>query len=141
MKKILGSIMLLIAALAASWAPDAVIAGPDLYCGDTKIYGGTSTGVEPNVLIFVDTSASMASNVPAGAGGTLYSGLTTTYDPVYSCVNSVGVDGTPCQKLTVYEGSTYNFVNVDVNNITTSTSCDGTLNPRATLISTGKYTG
>jgi type IV pilus assembly protein PilY1 len=107
-------------------------AGPDQYCGDTAIYGGTPSVVEPNILVVIDNSGSMGDSVPGG----IYDPA-TTYPLQNRCINSSGQSGQPCSSNAVYTSS-YNFFNANVDNITTS--CRGA-NPQSLLKTTGQYNG
>jgi type IV pilus assembly protein PilY1 len=116
MKKIAISILLL-AALVVVICPAAATAGPDLFSGDTKIYGGSPTVLEPNVLIIIDTSGSMGDSVPSG-GGSVYD-KTITYSPVAECFTS-GFAGSLCDTTSVYDTS-YNYLSGPVTALPTCT--------------------
>ncbi len=76
MKKILFFIMLCVALVILVF-PAAATAGPDLFSGDTRIYGGSPVVLQPNVLIIIDDSGSMKDTVPGG--GSIYNNA-ITYD-------------------------------------------------------------
>ena len=105
MKKTFISILLLAAFVTVPY-PAGATAGPDLYSGDTKIYGGSPTVLEPNVLIIIDTSGSMADSVPSG-GGSAYD-HTISYTPVGECFSS-GFAGSLCNATSIYDTS-YNYL-------------------------------
>ncbi len=67
------------AVLLAVAYPGTGQAGPDLYAGDTTIYGGAPIVLQPNVLIIIDTSGSMADSVPG-----------TAYDPATDYTPTTG---------------------------------------------------
>jgi type IV pilus assembly protein PilY1 len=92
--------LMLCAVLVVVVFPAAATAGPDLFSGDTRIYGGSPVVLQPNVLIIIDDSGSMADTVPGG--GSVYSNA-TTYTPVFDCTNSSGVDGSSCDTNSVYD--------------------------------------
>jgi type IV pilus assembly protein PilY1 len=129
-KSFLIFIAVLIAAFCA--ATQVAWAGPDQYVGDTSIYGGTPTVVEPNVLLIIDDSGSMGDFIPGGVYDP-----NTTYAVTNHCIDSSGHSNQPCSTNAVYTSS-YNFFNANVNNITTS--CRG-LNPQDLLETTGQYNG
>ena len=54
----------LIVSVVAFLAPSMAAAAPDFYVGDTSIYGGVPSDVQPNVLIILDNSGSMDGTVP-----------------------------------------------------------------------------
>ena len=101
MKKILYSITLC-AVLVVAVFPAAAMAGPDLFSGDTRIYGGSPVVLQPNVLIIIDNSGSMADTVPGG--GSVYNNA-ITYAATFNCTNSSGFDGSSCDANTVYDAS------------------------------------
>lgn len=131
MKRWLVMIGVLAAILPVAAMP--VAAAPDQYGGDTSIYGGATAAIQPNVLIIIDTSGSMADSVPS-----------TTYDPstTYPAVNACGNYWSPqaCSTNTVYQysNSTYTSLGVSVTNVTTT--CSG-VNPQSLLQTTGEYSG
>jgi type IV pilus assembly protein PilY1 len=68
MKKTLFAIFSALAFFTATTAP--AVAGPDLFTGDTSIYGGVVTGAKTNVLFLIDNSAGMTQE-----------GMAKAYDP------------------------------------------------------------
>ena len=87
MKIILRLALLLLLALPATQA----LAGPDLFVGDTAIYGGSVTSVKANVMFVIDNSAGM---IQAGVtqpynASTPYPGSYTS-DAVYVRVTATG---------------------------------------------------
>jgi type IV pilus assembly protein PilY1 len=119
-------------------------AAPDQYPGDSSIYGVQSP-LQPNVMIFIDNSGSMADVIP---GGDYAPG--TSYPVVNKCASSSGVANQACSANAVYSVSTStdsygnvtltgdSFVNASYNNVITSCT---TLNPRNLLATTGQYSG
>ncbi len=114
----LATSMLLCVALVAIVLPTAVMAGPDLYSGDTRIYGGSPVVLQPNVLVIIDDSGSMATSIPGG-GGTLYDNA-VTYGTTYNCTDSTGLDGSSCDANTVYDKN-YNYLTSPVTSLPTCT--------------------
>jgi type IV pilus assembly protein PilY1 len=106
-------------------------AAPDQYTGDTSIYGGATSGIEPNVLIIIDDSGSMADSVPGDSFN-----ATTTYASTNNCDN--GDHTTNCISTAVYNASSQSKYISNVSSVTTS--CNG-LNPHDLLLSTGQYNG
>jgi type IV pilus assembly protein PilY1 len=135
MKKItaLGILCIFSALLAPS-----VQAAPDQYPGDSSIYG-VQAPLQPNVLLIIDDSGSMADSVPADdyKPG-------TTYAVANKCYDSNGQTGKPCSANAVYtvgsatDKTADGYLNASVTNITTS--CGG-LNPRDALQTLGFYHG
>ena len=93
---------MLCAVLVVAVLPAAAMAGPDLFSGDTRIYGGSPVVLQPNVLIIIDNSGSMADTVPGG--GSVYNNA-ITYAATYNCTNSAGLDGSSCDTSTVYDAN------------------------------------
>lgn len=100
----------------------------DQYPGDTVIYGTSTATIQPNVLIIMDNSGSMAEEIVSGA----------PYDPaiVYPATN--GCQGGPCSTWEVYrwrsvEGRWSHFMN-NVSGVTCSAARDS-------FLSTGVYQG
>jgi len=116
MRKLVISIILC-AALVVVVFPAAATAGPDLFSGDTRIYGGSPVVLQPNVLIIIDDSGSMADTVPGG--GSIYNNA-TTYAPTFNCTNSAGLDGSSCDTNTVYD-TNYTYVESPVTSLPTCT--------------------
>ena len=109
--------MLLLGILAT---PAALLAAPDQYPGDTSIYGGVVSAIQPNVLILLDTTGSMDESILASDPynpGTTYTG-TKTANAVYTSSGS--------------------FFLSNVDNVTTL--CGG-VDPRQLLMTTGLYNG
>jgi len=101
MRKLVTTIItILITALAVLVFPIAAMAGPDLFSGDTRIYGGSPVVLQPNVLIIIDDSGSMADTVPGG--GSIYNNA-NTYTATYNCTNSLGFDGSSCDTNSVFD--------------------------------------
>jgi len=112
--------------------PPNLLAAPDQYPGDTSIYGGVVSQIQPNVLIVLDTTGSMADTVIASQ---------TAYDPstVYSNTYSCGTySSSSCSTNAVYNTSNRSLLNSDVNNVVTSCGAD---NPQSMLKTTGQYNG
>ena len=122
--------IIFIAILAAVAGPGVATAGPDRFAGDTVIYGGSASVLEPNVLIIIDDSGSMGDSVP---GGSYDSSL--TYTVTNNCSGN-------CSTNAVYKttsgGATGTLLNASVNNITTSCNSN---NPRSLLQTFGIYSG
>jgi len=93
---------MLCATLVAAVFPAEAMAGPDLFSGDTRIYGGSPVVLQPNVLIIIDNSGSMAQTIPGG--GTIYN-KAITYAPTYNCTSSTGLDGSSCDTNTVFDAN------------------------------------
>lgn len=109
--------------------PSSLLAAPDQYPGDTSIYGGTTTTIQPNILIILDNSGSMSGSVVASQ---------TVYDPstVYPSLKKCNY--AYCSTNKVYKASDYSEYITDVEKVTTS--CGGA-NPRELLKTTGQYSG
>jgi type IV pilus assembly protein PilY1 len=122
---------IIFAALLAIISPGDTLAAPDQYAGDTSIYGGATSGIEPNVLIIMDTSGSMEDTVP---GDSYYP--STTYAVTNSCDN--GDHTHNCISTAVYSASGPTKFIGNVSSVTTS--CNG-LNPYDLLTTTGQYNG
>jgi len=122
--------IIIIAILAAFAGPGVAMAGPDRFAGDTVIYGGSASVLEPNVLIIIDDSGSMGDSV---AGGSYDSSM--TYTVTNNCSGN-------CSTNAVYKttdgGATGTLLNASINNITTS--CNS-VNPRSILQTYGTYSG
>ena len=130
----------LICILSAS----AALAVPDQYPGDASIYG-VQAPLQPNVLIFIDNSGSMADIIPGGNYA-----ADTAYPVVNHCTDSSGHTGQPCSANTVYSVSTStdaygnvtltgdSFINVSYTNVVTSCRSH---NPENLLATTGQYSG
>jgi type IV pilus assembly protein PilY1 len=122
----------------SAFSTATALAAPDQYPGDSSIYG-VQAPLQPNVLIVIDDSGSMADTVLAGNYDPA-----TTYPVHNNCVSSGGYSGRPCSANAVYTvGSSTDktadgYVNADVNNIVTS--CNS-VNPRLLLQTTGFYNG
>ncbi len=128
---------LLVLTLAIGVSPRYAVATPDQFVGDSAIYGGQPTVLQPNVLIIIDTTGSMA-DPPTSSGTTTtvnYSS-STTFDKTPNCYDSSGLIGY-CDPTVVYDAS-YNYFNSSVSNITTS--CFGS-NPQSSLSTYGYYNG
>jgi type IV pilus assembly protein PilY1 len=122
---------IILAALLTIISPVNTQAAPDQYAGDTSIYGGATAGIEPNVLIIMDTSGSMEDTVP---GDSYYP--STAYGVTNNCDN--GDHTHNCISTAVYSATgPTKFIN-DVSSVTTS--CNG-LNPYDLLTTTGQYNG
>ncbi len=149
MKRIFVAIILL--GLAVVIPPVSVLAAPDQYIGDTAIYGGQPSTLQPNVLIIIDTSTSMNDAADPSATGSAYNANYTTfpYPSTSSCNDSNQSPLNPCLTTAVYDVS-YGYVNGDVNNIVTSCTFDikqgnnhstTTVTPQAKLKANGQYNG
>ncbi len=112
-------------------------AGPDLYAGDTTIYGGAPVVLEPNVLIIIDTSGSMNDPVPGAAYDPA-----TDYTPSTGakyCKNSSGAN-IVCATNDIYDSSRPPiFFYHDVS--TVATLCSNGDTPQSNLQTYGIYTG
>lgn len=104
-------------------------ATPDLYPGDTSIYGGAVAATQPNVLIILDTSGSMSETVP---GSSEPYNPATTYPSLNKC------NGTSCVANRVYHASDNSLFLNSIDSVTTS--CNN-VNPRNLLQTTGQYSG
>lgn len=104
-------------------------ASPDQYPGDTSIYGGAVSAMQPNVLVIVDTSGSMGDKVP---------GSTEPYDPATTYTSLKKCDGAFCGATKVYNASDNSLFLNSVDSVTTS--CNS-VNPRDLLKTTGQYSG
>lgn len=100
----------------------------DQFPGDTVIYGASTESIQPNVLIILDNSGSMADTIVSG----------NPYNPstVYPATN--GCQGQPCETNKVYkwraiEGIWVNYIN-DVSSVSCTTAHDS-------LVQTGTYQG
>ncbi len=128
---------ILIAVLTVGLYPPEILA-LDQYVGDTSIYSGNPSNVEPNILILLDNSGSMNDTVP----GPSYVAATT-----YPIENVCGSSGTSaCQTNTVYRCTSFSGGNCNgdwvshVTNVSTvTTSCTGSTNPRNSLLTTGRW--
>ncbi len=116
----------------------ALAASPDLYPGDSAIYG-VAASLQPNILIIIDDSGSMANTVPAGSYDP-----SVTYPPGNFCRNTSNGSVVSCAANSVYQVSsstdtTGNSLLVSsVSSVTTS--CNGT-NPQSLLQTNGYYSG
>lgn len=108
-------------------------AAPDQYPGDTSIYGGAVSAMQPNVLIIIDTSGSMADSVP---------GSSEPYNPAttYTKLKECGSWWNPsyCETNSVYYASDQSLFVDDVAKVVTS--CGG-VDPKNLLQTTGQYSG
>jgi len=122
MKKILyiGAALL----IALCWSIPAAMAGPDLYPGDTSIYGGIPV-IQPNLLIILDTSISMNDDALPGAA---YNG-STTYTPA-------SYTSTKVYKCTAWGNECGNWV-AHIDNVSSVTTSCGSANPRSVLLTNG----
>jgi len=154
-----GTITLLIAAaigctVLLAFVP-AALAAPDQYPGDSAIYG-VQAPLQPNVLIIIDDSGSMANNVLAADYDP-----TTSYTPVgkvcgsgsYCCVNASGT-AAECvaNNLYVIASSTDQAANSELHTsagkvstlsmVSTSLKCgSSSIYPNNALSTTGMYSG
>lgn len=108
--------------------PCSLYAAPDLYQGDTSIYGSTTTTIQPNILIILDNSGSMSGEVISA---------TTTYDPNTTYPSLRECNWNWCSANKVYKANYSSYIN-SVDSVTTS--CGGA-NPRDLLKTTGQYSG
>lgn len=122
----LATILLVIIALLL---PISLHAAPDQYPGDTSIYGGTTTTIQPNILIILDNSGSMSGSVVVSQ---------TDYDPNFTYPSLRECNGSFCTANRVYRASDYSSHVTSVDSVTTS--CGGA-NPRELLKTTGQYSG
>ena len=143
----------------------AVVGVPDQFIGDTAIYGGQPSTLQPNVLIIIDDSGSMKDPADATATGSPYAPATwsdplppatapNAYPQVAQCYSSAGPYNL-CWPTTVYNNSAGNTVLTDVTLLppagcTYSTSTTShhtttyttiTTNPYNSLTTTGIYSG
>lgn len=124
--------------LAAAFATGATVvhaATCDQYPGDTWIYGGMTSRINPNVLIIIDTSGSMSDSVREK--GRAYDPI-DIYEETLTCKDNKG-DKT-CYTNMVYflKNKKWEETGLDISQITSS--CSG-LNPQQLLSESGKYTG
>lgn len=127
-------VKVLILGFATVLAPSLAVAAPDLYVGDTAIYGGGPANVQPNVMIILDTSGSMNDET---APSNPYNPA-TTYPPSNSC------GGVACATNTVYRCTAFglecgNWVSHVANVSTVTTSCPAGTNPKQSLQTTGQW--
>ncbi len=117
-------------------SPLQVSAAPDQYVGDTAIYGGSSGGYQPNVLIILDNSGSMNDAVLPGS----------PYVPatVYPLSNACA--GAACQTDTVYKCTAFGLecgnwtqTVASVNTVATSCPAPSSANPKNSLLTTGQW--
>jgi len=113
--------------VAVVLGPCNLYAAPDFYRGDTSIYGGIVTTVQPNILIILDNSGSMTNSVPSAKAA--YD-PNTTYTPLRYC------NGSYCSANAVYKASDYSKVLNNVDSVT----CNGTT-ARDQLKTSGQYSG
>jgi type IV pilus assembly protein PilY1 len=132
-----------IISLAFAFCVPLAQATPDQYPGDSSIYG-VQAPLQPNVLIFIDNSGSMADVIP----GADYDN-TVTYPAANVCQTGAG-SNQPCSADTVYAVTTTtdSYGNVSLTGDTVVNSSTGnivtscrSLNPRSLLQSTGQYNG
>jgi len=107
--------------------PCNLYATPDFYRGDTSIYGGIATTIQPNILIILDNSGSMADTVPSAKAA---------YDPNTTYTSLKYCNGSSCSANTVYKASNYSKAVNNVDNVT----CNGTT-ARDQLKTSGQYSG
>jgi len=122
---------IILAALLAVISPGNAQAAPDQYAGDTSIYGGATSGIEPNVLIIIDDSGSMADSVPGDSFNP-----STTYASTNKCDN--GDHTKNCISTAVYNATGQTKF---INNVSSVTTSCGGVNPHDLLTTTGQYNG
>ncbi len=126
-------------------------AAPDQFIGDTAIYGGQPSTLQPNVLVIIDTSTSMDQAADPTATGAAYNPDYTAapYPSASSCNDSNQNPLNPCETTAVYDVS-YGFVNGDVSQIVPSCTFDikqgnnhrtTTVTPQSKLKNNGQYNG
>lgn len=119
----------IIVMVVVALVPCSLYAAPDQYRGDTSIYGGITTTIQPNILIILDNSGSMSGQVISS---------TTPYDPNTTYPVLKKCNGNNCSANTVYKASDYSSYIANVDSVTTS--CGGA-DPRNLLKTTGQYSG
>ncbi len=139
----------LIVGVAMALAPSLVDAAPDFYVGDTAIYGGVPSDLQPNVLIILDNSGSMTDDVPGAAYASA-----TTYTQTNNCTITTPGGGrrgggsttttVACETNKVYVrrcsgGGTCKWEQ-HINDVATvTTSCPAGTNPYNSLTTTGQW--
>ncbi len=113
--------------VAVVLGPCNLYAAPDFYRGDTSIYGGIVTTIQPNILIILDNSGSMSNTVPSSA---------TPYDPNTTYTSLKKCNGSYCSANAVYKASDYSKLLSNVDSVT----CGGTA-ARDQLKTAGQYSG
>ncbi len=123
----------LILGIAAVLAPSFAAGAPDLYLGDTAIFGGGPSNVQPNVMIILDTSGSMQDEASPG----------NPYNPATTYAASNDCGGSPCVTNTVYKCTAFGLEcgnwTAHVTNVTSVTTSCGGANPRNRLQTTGQW--
>ena len=120
--------IILVALFVAAFYPGTGLAGPDMYSGDTSMFGGSPVVLAPNVLIILDNSGSMGGTVPGGKYDPDF-----PYDVTNHCDNGSGISNQPCTSTAVYSSKV--FFLADVNSV--AADCQGG-HPRNALITTGE---
>lgn len=116
------NVKILLLLLTVAMLPCNLYAAPDQYPGDTSIYGGTGTISQPNVLLIIDTSGSMADSVYA-----------SPYDPGTTYPVSYGYTTSAVYKT--------NYSTTYISNVSSVTTSCGGVNPQNLLLTTGQYHG
>ena len=118
----------------------AFAASCDQYPGDTWIYGGITSVINPNVLIIIDTSTSMSDTVPGTAGDYDPSSTYSTMRVCYSSNNSNNSSNCSANEIYKWNSSSSRWVDDGYTLSNVTTSCNNA-NPKNLLSTTGKYTG
>jgi len=94
------SMLIIVAVFIAAFIPGISMAGPDMYSGDTSMFGGSAVVLPPNVLIILDSSQSMSDDAPVS--GDPYD-PSVTYPATNHCNNGSGNNNNQaCTKAAVY---------------------------------------
>ncbi|MFZ5861838.1 MAG: pilus assembly protein [Nitrospirota bacterium] len=113
--------------------PSVAGAAADLYLGDTAIFGGGPSNVQPNVMIILDTSGSMNDEAAPG----------NPYDPNITYTVSNSCAGGACSANTVYRCTAFGLEcgnwTPHVANVSSVTTACGGSNPRNSLQTTGQW--
>jgi type IV pilus assembly protein PilY1 len=153
----------LLTAAAAGWmvlfalVPSALAVASDQYPGDSAIYG-VQAPLQPNVLVIIDDSGSMANNILAADydGTTTYTPRGRTCSGNYCCMNSAGtatecvannlyvisstIDTTSNSELYYTHGSTTTVSTLGM--ISSTLKCGtSTIYPNNALSTSGTYSG
>jgi type IV pilus assembly protein PilY1 len=146
----------LITSVAIAMAPSLADAAPDLYVGDTAIYGGVPSDLQPNVLIILDNSGSMEDTVPGAPYDSATTYATTNNCTITTTTSSGRRGGTTTTVTTVACETNKVYVRLcsgggrrgggsckweehipDVASVTTS--CPAGTDPKNSLLTTGQW--
>jgi len=113
----------------------AFAASCDQYPGDTWIYGGITSVINPNVLIIIDTSTSMSDTVPGTAGDYDPSSTYSTMRVCYSSNNSNNSSNCSANEIYKWNSSSSRWVDDGYTLSNVTTSCNNA-NPKNLLSTT-----